>query len=48
MNPHNISGNMASMQSMNRQNTSRSLSVVHTGGRKGLKEGIDMLEAKYL
>jgi hypothetical protein len=48
MNPHNVSGNMGSMQSMNRQNTSRSLSVVHTGGRKGLKEGIDMLEAKYL
>tara|TARA_B110000503_G_C6806412_1_gene273224 strand:- start:183 stop:302 length:120 start_codon:yes stop_codon:yes gene_type:complete len=33
---------------LNRQNTSRSLSVVNSGGRKGLKEGIDMLEAKYL
>ena len=28
--------------------TSRSLSVVNNGGRKAIREGIDMLEAKFL
>ena len=35
---------------MNGHGTSRSLSVVHPdlSGRKAIKEGLDMLEAKYV